>query len=462
MQPLAFVDIETTGSNFERDRITEVAIATLQGNQTEYWETLLNPEILIPTFIQSLTGISSQMVQNKPLFSEIGPEIYRHLDQKIFVAHNARFDYGFLKAAFQNIGLNFKPKVVCTVKLSRLLFPQEKKHNLDSILERYSIVNTARHRAMGDAKAILQFWQHCEKEFGAQRILEAVQTLLGKQSLPPHIDGKIIEAIPDTPGVYLFFGENKECLYIGKSKNIKTRVLSHFQSSLKQRKEAKLSLQIREIDWIETSGELGALLLESELIKKRLPLMNIRLRKTSSMHAWQLTPSPSGYLIPTLISKRDLEPGLQENLYGLFKSRRDALNYMRGITEKYCLCEAVMGLESTKPGQSCFAFQLKKCSGDCVGQGNQQLHNLKLTTALENLRLQKWPYRAAVAIKEGEVCHVFDQWCYLGASKTLDDTEDLVKNATPEFDQDIYKIAKKHLSSVAKQQVFELDLPRKY
>ncbi len=462
MQPLAFVDIETTGSNFERDRITEVAVAILDGNEIEYWETLLNPQTTIPTFIQSLTGISPAMVQDKPLFSEIGPQIYRQLDQKIFVAHNARFDYGFLKAAFQTIGLNFRPKVVCTVKLSRFLFPHEKKHNLDSILGRYGIINTARHRAMGDAKAILQFWQFCEKTFGAQRIHEAVEALLGKQSLPPHIDGKIIEAIPNTPGVYLFYGENKECLYIGKSKNIKTRVLSHFQSSLKQRKEAKLSLQIREIDWIETSGELGALLLESELIKKKLPLMNIRLRKTTSLYAWQLTTVSSGYIIPTLISKRDLEPGLQESLYGLFKSRRDALNYIKGIAEKHFLCESIMGLESTKPGQSCFAFQLKKCSGDCIGQGNQELHNLKLTTALEHLRLHKWPYRAAIAIKEGEVCHVFDKWCYLGASKTQEDIEDLVNNATPEFDQDVYKIAKKHLSCVAKQQVFHLDLPSKY
>ncbi len=456
MLPLAFVDIETTGSNFDRDQITEVAVVTLINGEIQYYETLINPNSYLPVYIQTLTGITPEMLHDKPVFADIAPELHEQLSQKIFIAHNARFDYGFLKSAFHQVGLEFRPKVVCTVKLSRLLFPSEKKHNLDSIIKRCGLINASRHRAMGDALTLLQFWQHCERKFGTQRVIEAAQSILGRPSLPPHIDAQLINSIPDSPGVYIFYGENNECLYIGKSKTIKTRVLSHFQSATTNRKEAKLSMQIRHIDWIETSGELGALLLESDLIKKRLPLLNIRLRKTSTLFAWQLNKTSSGYLSPNLISKNDLSPGFQDNLYGLFKSKREATNSLKDLAEKNSLCDAILGLESVKAGQPCFAYQLKRCAGDCVGKGNQNSHNLKLTTALQHLKISKWPYENPVAIKEGDVCHVFDKWCYLGSARTDEEIHDLLNTGTAQFDQDIYKIVRRCLVSTGGLKLFQL------
>jgi DNA polymerase-3 subunit epsilon len=114
---LAFVDIETTGSHFDRDRITEIGIKTLTGNEIQVWEQLIDPQTFIPQNIQRLTGISPKMVEGKPSFDQIARELKQELEGKIFIAHNARFDYGFIKASFKRMGIDFKPKVLCTVKL---------------------------------------------------------------------------------------------------------------------------------------------------------------------------------------------------------------------------------------------------------------------------------------------------------------------------------------------------------
>ena len=249
---LAFIDIETTGSHFDRDRITEIGIKTLSNEEVHVWERLINPQTFIPQNIQRLTGISPQMVEDQPSFAEIASELKQELEGKIFIAHNARFDYGFIKASFKRIGIDFKPKVLCTVKLSRLLFPDQPRHNLDTIINAHDLRVSARHRALGDADLLLQFWQVCESKFGKEKLNQVINQLIGNPSLPPNIDKDLIDSIPDGPGCYIFYGENKTPLYIGKSIALRSRVMGHFQGALTQRKEMKLSLQIRDIDWIET------------------------------------------------------------------------------------------------------------------------------------------------------------------------------------------------------------------
>ena len=184
---LAFVDIETTGSHFDRDRITEIGIKTLASNQIQVWEQLINPQTFIPQNIQRLTGISPRMVEDKPSFEEVAKELKQELEGKIFIAHNARFDYGFIKASFKRIGIDFKPKVLCTVKLSRLLFPEQSRHNLDTIINAHHLRVSARHRALGDADLLLQFWQICEAKFGKEKLNELINQLVGNPSLPPSV-----------------------------------------------------------------------------------------------------------------------------------------------------------------------------------------------------------------------------------------------------------------------------------
>lgn len=455
---LAFVDIETTGSHFDRDRITEIGIKTLASNQIQVWEQLINPETFIPQNIQRLTGISPQMVENQPSFEQIARDLKQELEGKIFVAHNARFDYGFIKASFKRIGIEFKPKVLCTVKLSRLLFPEQPRHNLDTIINTHGLQVSARHRALGDADLLLQFWKVCETKFGKEKLNEIINQLIGNPSLPPNIDKALIDSIPEAPGCYIFYGENKIPLYIGKSISLRSRVMGHFQGALTQRKEMKLSLQIRDIDWIETSGELGALILESRLIKERMPSMNIKLRRSKDLCAWSLVEDDSGVLTPVLVTHHQLAPGLQENLYGLFYSKREAHAYLKAIAKKHHLCEALLGIEKRIEGKACFGYQVKQCGGACLNLTPISLHNLQLKTALELFKVQVWPYAGPIAIKEGGEMIVIDQWCYLGTAINQDELYELAESGEAEFDLDIYKIVKKALSGVYKQHVMPISI----
>lgn len=453
---LAFVDIETTGSDFDRDRITEIGIKLVSGDHHETWESLINPGTFIPQNIQALTGIRPEMVQHQPPFDELARQILEKLEGKIFVAHNARFDYGFLKASFKRLGIDFKPKVLCTVKLSRLLFPDQARHNLDTIIQTHGLNVSARHRALGDADLLLQFWRVCEAKVGKVQLRAALNQLIGHASLPPNIDKAMIDEIPEKPGCYIFYGESKAPIYIGKSITMRSRVMGHFQSALTQRKEMKLSMQIREIDWIETSGELGALLLESKLIKERMPSMNIKLRRSKDLCAWKVQANEEGALVPTLVNHRDLLPGLQDDLFGLFYSKREANTYLKAIAKKHRLCEALLGLEKRTEGKSCFGYQIKQCGGACIGQSPISLHNLQLKTALELFRVQVWPYQGPIAIKEGEQMHVVDRWCYLGSAISESELEELMHLGDVEFDLDIYKILKKAIQGSFKSQILPL------
>jgi DNA polymerase-3 subunit epsilon len=453
---LAFVDIETTGSNFDRDRITEIGIKTLSNNGASSWESLINPHVYIPQNIQRLTGISPQMVSDKPSFEEIARDLKTELEGKIFVAHNARFDYGFIKASFKRMDLDFKPKVLCTVKLSRLLFPNQARHNLDTIIREHDLIVGARHRALGDADLLFQFWEVCERAFGKERLLEALNQLIGNASLPPNIDQELIDSIPDAPGCYIFYGENRTPLYIGKSISLRSRVMGHFQGSLTQRKEMKLSLQVRDIDWIETSGELGALILESRLIKERMPSMNIKLRRSRDLCAWSLNQDIGGVLKPLLVNHKDLMPGLQENLFGLFYNKREANSYLKAIAKKYRLCEVLLGLEKAVDGKACFGYQVKQCGGACIGIMPTEMHNLQLKMAMELYRVQVWPYKGPIAIKDNGDMIVLDKWCYLGTAINEDELTELKSAGDVEFDLDIYKIVKKALAGKYKYQVIHL------
>ena len=256
----------------------------------------------------------------------------------------------------------------------------------------------------------------------------------------------VIDSIPDTPGCYMFYGEHNAPLYIGKSIAMRTRVMSHFQSALTVRKEMKLSLQVFHIDWIQTSGELTALILESRLIKERMPSMNIKLRKSKDLCAWQLVTDSAGVRKPTLVTHTQLQPGLQDNLYGLFYSKKEAHSYLAAVAKKHQLCEALLGLEKAVEGKPCFGYQVKQCQGACIGKVSLDVHHLKLQTALNLYKVQVWPYEGAIAIKDGDSMVVIDKWCYLGIANDHDELYSLAESGKAEFDLDIYKIVKKAIA----------------
>lgn len=174
---LAFVDLETTGAGIATDHITEIGIIEVSADGVQEWSSLVCPEAPIPPFIEGLTGISNAMVANAPYFAQLAPQVHARLDGCLFIAHNARFDHGFLQNAFRRIDVDFSPDVLCTVKLSRKLYPAFGRHSLDALIERHALPVTGRHRALDDARLIWQFWQTMARTLPAQDIAAAVQAL---------------------------------------------------------------------------------------------------------------------------------------------------------------------------------------------------------------------------------------------------------------------------------------------
>jgi len=441
---IAFVDLETTGTNAKVDRITEIGVVLVDENGVREWSRLVHPQTRIPPFIEQLTGITNAMVSDAPRFDDVAAELSGLLQGYLFIAHNARFDYGFLKNEFKRAGLSFQPDVLCTVKLSRTLFPDYRHHNLDSLIERHHLTVASRHRALADAQLIHQFWQKIHQSHDAAIIADTVKKLVGRSSLPSNIDRGLVDDLPDSPGVYLFYGENDLPLYIGKSTRIRQRVLSHFTADHSNSKEMSLSQQLRRIDWIETAGELGALLIEAKLIKSLQPIHNRRLRRNKTLCAWQLQ-QHAEHLRPVLTWADDLDFGAQADLYGLYHSQRDAQKALRSIAEQNQLCLSVLGIEKTAKGRPCFAQQLKKCRGACIGLEKPAEHAARLIIAMNKLKLATWPYPGTVGIQENDELHVVDHWCYLGTAKNETDMHDLLSSSRPAFDRDTYLILSKAL-----------------
>ena len=445
MRPLVFVDLETTGATATIDRITEIGIVEVDADGTvREWQQLVNPGTRIPPFIEQLTGISNAMVADAPPFAAVADETLRRLEGRLFIAHNARFDYGFLKNEFKRLGITFRAPVLCTVKLSRTLYPEFHRHNLDSLIERHGLQADARHRALADAQLIHQFWKKIHVDRSSEDIAAALKKLNARPSLPSHLDAGIVDDLPDTPGVYLFYGENDLPLYIGKAKDIRQRVLSHFAADHSSAREMALAQQLRRIDWIETAGEIGALLKEATLVKQLLPTHNRQLRKNDDLCTWTLVDEGEGWLRPQLAAARDLDFGLSTSCYGLFKNAREATEVLRALADSHNLCDILLGLEKRTPGKPCFGHQIRRCKGACVGKEPLARHTLRLVGALAGLKLVSWPFAGPALIREGEEAHLIEGWRYLGTPRSDAELAELLDAGRPQFDRDTYKLLAKY------------------
>lgn len=459
-EPVAFLDLETTGATAHADRITEIGIVSagpgLAG--AEEWSTLVNPGIRIPPAIESLTGITNAMVAEAPPFEALAGELLQRLDGRLLVAHNAPFDYGFLRNAFERAGIAFRCRVLCTVRLSRRLFPGERRHNLDSIMARHGIACEARHRALADARVLHGFAEALRSAPGEAAVIQAVQGLLRAPNLPPGLDPGDLDRIPEAPGTYIFEDEAGSTLYVGKSVRLRSRILSHFTSGRRVAKDMRIAQQVRHVRWQETGGELGALLAEARLVKRLTPVYNRLLRRNDDLCALHWNPLSSAP--PSLVSAADIDFGATRDLYGLFRSRTAALRALREIAEANGLCPRLLGLE--KPGRGpCFSHQLRKCRGACCGRETPAAHGLRLANALYRLRLASWPFPGPMGVRETSPSgrtwvHVVDRWCYLGSVESEADLHDALESRRerPAFDLDTWQLLVKWLG----QRRGELDL----
>jgi DNA polymerase-3 subunit epsilon len=465
---LAFVDVETTGSSPARERVTEIGLVRVDFDgdavRIDEWATLVNPGIPIPAEIQWLTGITNDMVRAAPSFAEIAQALYDRLEGAVFVAHNARFDYGFLRAEFARAGLAFNAKTLCTVRLSRFLYPDRSPHTLDAIIERFDLGGEQRHRALGDARVLWRLLQKLGDRHPPGELELALSTLLKRPSLPAHLPPDALESLPHAPGVYLFYGLNRHPIYIGKSIDLRTRVGGHFNAEHRAARELRLSQEIHRLEWEETAGELGALLRESELVKTQLPAHNVALRRR--LNQVLLAVDDDGRSATTPATEFDL--ARLGTCYGPFGSRASVRRFLVGLAAEHGLCLKTMGLEGRRKaaddGMPCFNQQLRKCRGACIGLEPRSEHAARLREALSPWLLPEWPRTGTVALVERnserlrEDWHVFDRWCWLGTVKSHDAAAELARSADRHFEADAARLAVQALSGAPPWPVEVVDL----
>jgi len=396
---LAFIDLETTGPAPATDRITEIGIVEVTAAGVRRWSALVNPQLPIPPFIQNLTGITDDMVRTAPTFALLKEEVLQRLADGLFIAHNARFDYGFLRHEFQRHGLLLRRDVLCTVKLSRKLFPQEARHSLDALIERHNLVAGARHRALADAELLWQFWQRLQASVPQALLRDTVRQLVQRPELPAHLDLDQLEDLPDAPGVYVFYGERDLPLFVGKAAHLRQRVLTHFHAERPSARDRQLARETRRLQWHPTAGDTGAQLLEAQL-RRSLPDQANDARRREDVCAWQLRATAAGELCPVLVHARECDFSRADSLHGLFTTPEKARGALRALATRHGLCLMLLGLETMKPGQPCTAFAAHACRGACVGAEAPTSHRERLRQALAALQLVAWPYPSAAALAE--------------------------------------------------------------
>ncbi len=366
----AIIDIETTGGSPANDKITEIAIVTHNGTKvTNEFSTLINPEKSIPYYITKLTGISNEMVADAPYFYEVAKDIIQLTEGHIFVAHNVNFDYNFIRTEFKNLGYDFKLNKLCTVRLSRKLIPGHASYSLGNLCGDFGIQIKGRHRALGDAAATAQLFDILLEANGGVPF-KTIYDALERKNLHPALNLKQVRDLPEACGVYYFRNAKGDLIYIGKSKNIRTRVFTHLGNA-STKKAAVMTTEIAYVDYELTGSELIALLKESHEIKVEKPVFNRSQRRTMEHSGIFMQEGDGGYLH---LEARKIKAG--ETPVVSFDSLAEAKEKLAVYCRKYRLCQKLCGLYETRG--ACFHHQINECNGACVGQEFAFSYNLRV------------------------------------------------------------------------------------
>ncbi|MEQ9424866.1 MAG: exonuclease domain-containing protein [Cyclobacteriaceae bacterium] len=364
----AIVDIETTGGDGHGHKVTEFAVYVSDGKkEIDHFTSLVNPGKLIPTFITQMTGITNEMVIDAPPFYEIANQVVQYTQDCTFVAHNVSFDYSILKKEFKSLGYNYQRPRLCTVNLGRRLVKNLPSYSLGSLCKHFNIDIKHRHRAFGDAKATL-------KLFNYLLAIKERDEIEIKKNLPSKLTGEEIDALPEATGVYYLLNGHNEVLYVGKSVNIRSRVLDHFRNH-QSIKAIEMASQIASINYQLTGSELIALLLESQEIKALQPRFNrAQRRRTLPWGLYQKV--EQGYLKLFLKKSTDNEPIMQ------FRSKESGKSFLHKVSKENRLCQSFCGLYRNV-GKACMLHQLNLCNGACNGKEEASTYNQRVMDALD-------------------------------------------------------------------------------
>jgi DNA polymerase-3 subunit epsilon len=379
----AIVDIETTGGSSRIEKITEIAIYQHDGEKiTGEFISLINPERNIPYFITNLTGITNEMVEDAPKFYEIAKKIIEYTEDRVFVAHSARFDYSFIREEFKSLGYNFRRNILDTVTLSRKLLPDHRSYSLGNICSDLKIEINGRHRAGGDAHATVKLFEIL-LERGIEINGPGTKPFRNTKSskLNPALDMSKLNNIPEEAGIYYFYNEKGDLIYIGKSKNLLQRISTHLSNNTTNR-SMEMRDSIADIGWEETGSELIALLKESFEIKSNKPIYNRAQRRTGFRWGIFSHYDDKGFLNFSFHQIRD-----EEDHLSLFTSREKAKSKLISLTETYKLCQKLAGLYETDG--ACFHHHVGICMGACCGKESPKDYNERAEKALEEFTFSR-------------------------------------------------------------------------
>lgn len=373
----AIVDIETTGGYAENHRVTEIAIYHYDGIQiTDEFHTLINPGRKIPQFITGLTGITSEMVSEAPAFEDIAEEIHDWLKDRVFVAHNAHFDYSFLKKEFEHAGMVWNAKKLCTVRLSRKIIPGLSSYSLGRLAESLGIRISDRHRAGGDAQATAKIFDMLIKRDDAGVIVKALKRNSGDTILPPNLPKEEFDKLPAKAGVYYFHDARGNVIYVGKAIDIKKRIAGHFTGEAREWNRSNIRNEIHSISFELTGNELIALILESQEIRRIWPKYNLAQKyKVEEWGIYDYEDRNGCLRFAVNVVSRNTKPLIT------FSSKGDAWSFMWEKVKEYDLCPKLSGLQVAKG--LCFSHQTGSCKGACQGVEKVKKYNKRVQKAID-------------------------------------------------------------------------------
>ena len=375
------VDVETTGNGIQGNKITEIAIFKYNGAEVvDEFTSLVNPECEIPYFITGLTGIDDHMVRNAPKLHEIASKILEITKETIFVAHSVNFDYNVIKNEFKNIGVDFTRKKLCTVRLSRKLFPGLHSYSLGKLCSSLNIPLSDRHRARGDAHATLILFQRLLQAKDAPTIIKTFLNARSQEAtLPPSLPKSVFDSLPTKPGIYYFKNKKKEIIYVGKAINIKKRVLGHFYD--KSTKEVRMCQETANIDFELAGNELVAFLMESAAIKHHFPMYNRSQKRNVPQFGIFCYEDRNGILHLAYNKLKAVPDPLS-----IFYSLTDCRSYLEEICNTFQLCPKYCHLQENVA--FCSHYSLSCCGGICRGKEPVARYNEKVKAAMEQMALK--------------------------------------------------------------------------
>ena len=380
----AIIDIETTGGRADRDKITEIAIVIHDGKKIiDQWESLINPERSIPYNITQITGITDGMVEDAPKFFEVAKKVVEMTEGCIFVAHNVRFDYGFIREEFRRLGFTYMRKQLCTVRLSRKAFPGLRSYALGNLINHFGIKVNARHRAMADTAATVEILEMIfQKEKSEEQVLDLINLGVKESKLPINITLEKLHELPEATGVYYFHDKNGTVIYVGKSINIKKRVVEHFTA--KTDKAYKLQQYVDDISYEITGSELVALLFESNEIKRLLPSINKAQRRRFFPYVLFEYENQNGYRCLSY-AKVKAKDRAKLNILRTFPNLNAAKGMMRRLIERFELCQNLCNVSNS--GGACFYYHLHKCKGACLGEESPDDYNERIAMVIDAIKI---------------------------------------------------------------------------